>query len=130
MKKLSNERREELVKMLKSYFKKDSTAFCSLKSVSSSGGYRHIQILASKKNKIYNLSYEKLTENQEEETRKLLEYCELEWDQNCINFHENTTAVKTISSRQVKNKMYQGSSEVWKKHWAYIQPLINALENY
>ena len=57
MEKLSNERREELVKMLKSYFKKDSTAFCSLKSVSSSGGYRHIQILASKKNKIYNLSY-------------------------------------------------------------------------
>ena len=80
--------------------------------------------------KIYNLCYEKLTENQEVETRNLLKYCELEWDENCLNFHKNTNAVKTISSRQVKKKLYQGSSEAWKKHWAYIQPLINALEKY
>ena len=80
--------------------------------------------------KIYNICYEDLTENQEKETRKLLKYCELEWDQNCLNFYENTNAVKTISSRQVKKKMYQGSSDVWKKHWAYIQPLVNALEPF
>jgi tetratricopeptide (TPR) repeat protein len=80
--------------------------------------------------KLYNLCYEKLTENQEAETRNLLKYCGLEWDENCLNFHENTNSVKTISSLQVKKKLYQGSSEEWKKHWAYIQPLINALENY
>jgi hypothetical protein len=80
--------------------------------------------------KIYNLCYEKLTENQELETRNLLNYCELEWDENCLNFHKNTNAVKTISSRQVKKKIYQGSSDTWKNHWAYIQPLVKALENY
>jgi len=80
--------------------------------------------------KIYNLCYEELTENQEVETRNLLKYCELEWDEDCLNFHKNTNAVKTISSRQVKKKLYQGSSEAWKKHWAYIQPLINGLEKY
>ena len=81
-------------------------------------------------NQIYDIEYEELTVNQKKETQNLLNYCSLEWDEDCLNFHKNTNAVKTISSRQVKKKLYQGSSEAWKKHWAYIQPLINALEKY
>ena len=81
-------------------------------------------------NKIYDMNYEHLTNSQEEETRKLLEYCNLDWDENCLNFHTNKRAVKTISALQVREKMYQGSSEAWKKHWAYIQPLTDALKPY
>ena len=81
-------------------------------------------------NKIYDLCYEDLTTNQEEETRKLLEYCELDWDENCLNFHANKRAVKTVSALQVRQKMYQGSSEAWKKHEAYLEPLIKALSSY
>ena len=81
-------------------------------------------------NKIYDLSYEELTTNQENETRKLLEYCDLDWDENCLNFHTNNRAVKTISSLQVRQKMYQGSSENWKKYRAYIKPLIDGLKHY
>ena len=80
-------------------------------------------------NQIYDISYEDLTMNQEEETRKLLEYCELDWDENCLNFHKNIRAVKTASSSQVRDKMYQGSSNVWKKYEAQLKPLINTL-NY
>jgi tetratricopeptide (TPR) repeat protein len=80
-------------------------------------------------NQIYDVCYEDLTTNQEAETRNLLKYCELEWDDNCLNFHKNMTAVKTTSSMQVRKKMYQGSSEVWKKYEAYLQPLIKGL-NY
>ena len=80
--------------------------------------------------KIYDICYEDLITNQEEETRKLLEYCELDWDENCLNFHTNKRAVKTASSLQVREKMYQGSSEAWKKHEAYLQPLIKALNSY
>jgi hypothetical protein len=80
-------------------------------------------------NQIYDVYYEDLTANQEVETRNLLKYCELEWDENCLNFHKNMTAVKTTSSMQVRKKMYQGSSEVWKKYEAYLQPLIKGL-NY
>ena len=79
--------------------------------------------------KIYDICYEDLTTNQEEETRKLLKYCELEWDDNCLNFHNNKRAVKTTSSLQVRKKMYQGSSEVWKKYESYLQPLIKVLKN-
>ena len=80
--------------------------------------------------KIYDLCYEDLTTNQEEETRKLLEYCELDWDENCLNFHTSKRAVKTASALQVRQKMYQGSSEAWKKHEAYLEPLIKALDSY
>ena len=77
--------------------------------------------------KIYDLYYEKLTISQEEETRKLLDYCDLEWDENCLNFHNNNSAVKTTSSMQVRKKMYQGSSEAWKQYEDYLQPLIKGL---
>ena len=79
---------------------------------------------------IYDLCYEDLTTNQKEETRKLLEYCELDWDENCLNFHTSKRVVKTASALQVRQKMYQGSSEAWKKHKAYLQPLIKALSSY
>ena len=80
--------------------------------------------------KIYDMSYEDLTNNQEEETKKLIKYCELEWDENCLNFHKNKRAVKTASLLQVREKMYQGSSEAWKKYETYIQPLIKGLKPY
>ena len=80
--------------------------------------------------KIYDLCYEDLTTNQEKETRKLLDYCELDWDENCLNFHTTKRAVKTASALQVRQKMYQGSSEAWKKHEAYLQPLIKGLSSY
>jgi len=78
--------------------------------------------------RIYDMCYEDLTTNQEEETRKLLEYCELEWDDNCLNFHNSKRAVKTASALQVRQKMYQGSSEAWKKYKNHLQPLINDLK--
>ena len=80
--------------------------------------------------KIYDICYEDLTSNQEEGTKKLLEYCELDWDGNCLNFHKNKRAVKTTSSLQVREKMYQGSSKAWKKYEAHIQPLVDGLKPY
>ena len=80
--------------------------------------------------KIYDMCYEDLTTNQEEETKKLLQYCELDWDENCLSFHKNKRAVKTASLVQVREKMYQGSSEAWKKHEAYLKPLIKNLSSF
>jgi hypothetical protein len=80
-------------------------------------------------NKIYDLCYEDLTTAQESETRKLINYCNLEWDENCLKFNENKGAVKTTSALQVRKKMYQGSSEVWRKYESFLKPLIKGL-NY
>lgn len=81
-------------------------------------------------NKIYDLNYEKLTENQKNETEKLLEYCELDWDEKCLEFYKSDRGIKTASASQVRKKMYQGSSDAWKKYESYLQPLIKGLKNY
>ena len=76
---------------------------------------------------IYDLCYEDLTENQEEETRSLLMFCDLEWEERCLNFHKTKRVVKTASAVQVRKKLYKGSSEAWRKYEKHLQPLIKAL---
>jgi len=78
-------------------------------------------------NSIYDLYYEDLTENQEQETRRLLEFCDLEWEERCLDFHRTERAVKTASSVQVRKKMYKGSSEAWRQYEEHLQPMINGL---
>ena len=81
-------------------------------------------------NKIYDISYEELTTNQEKETSELLKYCNLDWDKNCLNFHQNMRDVNTASAIQVRKKMYQGSSDAWKKYEKFLEPLVKSLKDY
>lgn len=76
---------------------------------------------------IYNLDYETLTREQEQQTRQLLDYCELDWDPACLEFHNNSRTVHTASAHQVTRPMYQGSSDAWRKYDAHLEPLKNAL---
>jgi tetratricopeptide (TPR) repeat protein len=76
----------------------------------------------------YDLDYQALTRNQEQETRKLLEYCELGWEDQCLEFYKTPRAVRTLSAKQVRQKMYTGSSEAWRQYEAHLQPLIEALK--
>jgi hypothetical protein len=72
--------------------------------------------------------YEKLTENQEEESRKLVAAAGLDWEDACLDFHKTKRAVKTISATQVKQKMYTGSSEAWRRYEQYLGPMLEGLE--
>ena len=78
--------------------------------------------------RIYELDYENLTENQEDETRKLLSYCELAWEEQCLEFYKTDRVVRTTSSMQVRRKMYSGSSDAWRQFDQHLQPLIADLE--
>jgi len=78
--------------------------------------------------KIYDLSYEGLTENQEDESRRLLDFCGLEWQEECMQFHKTERTVKTASMNQVRKKLYQGSSDEWKKYEKHLKPLIKILK--
>ena len=73
------------------------------------------------KDRIYNLVYEKLVTNQEDETKKLIQHLDLTWEDQCLNPHKNKRVVHTASSTQVKKKIYQDSSEKWKK----FRPFLN-----
>ncbi len=48
--------------------------------------YLELMVFWKSFKKIYDISYENLTKNQEKETRKLLKYCDLGWDKNCLEF--------------------------------------------
>lgn len=76
---------------------------------------------------IHHFSYECLTEDQETETRNLLAYLGLEFEQSCIDFHETKRAVATISSIQVRRKLYKGSSDEWRNYEKFLAPLIERL---
>ena len=68
------------------------------------------------KDKIYNFSYESLINNTEEETKKLINYCELEWDENCLNFYKNKKNVSTASLAQVRKPIYKSSVKSWQNY--------------
>lgn len=65
---------------------------------------------------IYDLCYETLTEQQEAETRRLLDYCDLGWDPACLEFYRAERMVATSSVAQVRKRMYQGSSSAWRRY--------------
>ena len=77
--------------------------------------------------KIYDLDYELLTENQEEESRKLISHLGLSWDDACMSPQENKRAIATASFAQVRQKMYQGSSERWKRYRPYLNGVLDQL---
>lgn len=77
--------------------------------------------------RIYDLNYEALTEQQESETRKLLEHIGLEWEDQCLDFHKTQRAVRTASARQVRQVMYQGSSDEWRNYEEHLGPMLRKL---
>ena len=76
---------------------------------------------------IYDIDYEQLVRNQEDETGKLLDYCGLPWDENCLNFHRAGGWVSTASQQQVREKIYDSSLERWRPYEANLGPLLEAL---
>jgi tetratricopeptide (TPR) repeat protein len=78
--------------------------------------------------RIYDLSYEKLTENQEDETRNLFAYLGLDWEDKVLDFHKSERSVRTASNQQVRKKMYKGSSEEWKKYEPWLGEMLDILK--
>jgi len=77
--------------------------------------------------RIYNLDYEKLTVNQEIETRQLIDHLGLEWDEGCLSPQNNTRSVLTASNFQVRQKVYQGSSMQWRKYAPFLDGAFDSL---
>ena len=71
-------------------------------------------------NRIYKLDYERLTVDQESETKQLIDYLDLDWDDKCLSPQKNMRSVATASNLQVRSKVYQGSSEQWKKYKPFL----------
>jgi tetratricopeptide (TPR) repeat protein len=76
---------------------------------------------------IYDLKYEDLIADQAGETRKLLEYCGLEWEDDCLAFHRNPTPTTTASASQVRRPLYDSSVSQWRHYEAQLSELRDTL---
>lgn len=71
--------------------------------------------------------YEKIVFDQENQTRRLLEFCGLDWQEACLRFHENEAPVSTASSVQVRQPLYAGSIGRWQRYGDKLDSLKEAL---
>lgn len=72
---------------------------------------------------VLELRYEDLVRDQEAETRRLLEYCELDWDPRCLDFHDNEAPVATPSSVQVRRRLNADAIGRWRRYEGQLGPL-------
>jgi len=78
---------------------------------------------------IYQADYESIVKNQEEESKKMIEFCELDWDPNCLNFHKNNkTPIKTASIVQARKPIYKSSLLLSDKYSKYFQESFSLLQ--
>ncbi len=66
--------------------------------------------------------------DQEVQTRRLIDFCKLPWDDGCLRFYETDRAVNTASSEQVRQPIYSKSLNSWRRFEKELQPLIEVLE--
>ena len=78
--------------------------------------------------RIYRCDYEKLTESPKAEAVKIFDYLGLDFEEHVLRIEENKRAVRTASDHQIRNKIYTGSSEEWKRYEAWLSPLKQSLE--
>ena len=79
-------------------------------------------------NSFYEIQYEDLVANPEEQSRSLIQACDLEWEEACLNFHQNKRDVKTLSIYQVRQPMYSSSVKAWQRYETDLHPLFEALK--
>ena len=78
---------------------------------------------------IYEIHYERLIDNQKEQTRNLLNFCELEWNDNCLLFYKNKRPIKTASSSQARKPIYKTSIESWKKFEKHLEKYLDKINS-
>ena len=78
----------------------------------------------------YTLEYDKLTSDPEAETRKLIDYCGLEWEDGVLDHGSNTKTIKTLSAFQARQPIYRSSVRSWEKYADDLKPMIDALKEF
>ena len=83
--------------------------------------YKEIMLFWNSKlnEKILNIQYENLVNNSEKNIREIISFCNLEWDENCLNHHKNKSPIKTLSLNQANKPIYSSSinsSNNYKEH--------------
>ncbi len=77
--------------------------------------------------KMLECRYEALIADPETVSRRLVDHVGLPWHDDCLGFHENRRAVRTLSGMQVRQPVYRSSLDGWRRYEKHLQPLLSAL---
>jgi len=70
--------------------------------------------------KVLDVHYEETVTNLEDQVRRILEHCDLPFEEGCVRFHETERAVKTASSEQVRQPIYTGALGKWRQYEEHL----------
>lgn len=79
---------------------------------------------------IFTIHYEQIIENPNDRISDLLEFCNVKFEDNCLNFHKSKRAVKTASSEQVRQPMYKTGINYWRNYIKNLDVLLEHFPNY
>ena len=77
---------------------------------------------------IHELQYEDLVADPTQQTRRLLDFCGLDWEEGCTDFHTNTAPTTTASAAQVRRRLYNTSVSQWRHYATQLAPLKEQLK--
>ena len=78
--------------------------------------------------KVLTVHYEDVVGDLEGQARRIAAHCGLEWEDRMLRYHETERAVKTASSEQVRQPIYSGSVNLWRRYEDELDELIDYLE--
>lgn len=78
--------------------------------------------------KVLQVQYEQVVDDLENQVRRILDFCELPFEQSCVDFHQSDRAVKTASSEQVRQPIYRSAVQSWRRFEQHLGPLVEILE--
>src|SRR5262245_15008965 len=73
------------------------------------------------------VQYEEVVAHLEEQVRRIIAHCGLEWDDDCLAFHKTRRPVRTSSVAQVRQPIYQSSVGRWRPYREHLRPLLDEL---
>ena len=79
---------------------------------------------------IFTINYEDIINNTNKKIRELLNFCNVEFENSCLDFHKSKRPVKTASSEQVRQPMYKTGLDYWKNYRNNLDILINHFPDY
>ena len=80
------------------------------------------------KHLIYEAKYETIIQNPEQQIKELIKFCNLPWEENCLNFHKNKTPIKTMSTAQARQPIYSSSVNSYGKFSSYLSDLKKTIK--
>ena len=80
-------------------------------------------------NYIYDLVYEEIINNPEKEIKRLLNFCDLNWDDNCLNFYKTKRSIKTLSVAEARKPIYKSSLSGSLNYEPFLKDYFIKLEN-